>query len=98
MHGSQSFPRKRLNALGFGRRKPAFFPHVVDEEILRDHILTAEKQYAVRPFTVSPGSARFLIIAFKVFGHVVVNDISDVRLVDAHAKGVCRHHHRLFVC
>src|SRR5699024_6289400 len=39
------------------------------------------------------GAPRLLVVAFQVFGHIVVDHEPDVGLVDAHAKGVGGHHH-----
>ena len=41
--------------------------------------------------TVPSGATRLLVIAFQGFRHVVVNDVPDVRFVDAHAKCDGRH-------
>ncbi len=67
------------------------------QDPLGHHIRLAEQQDAVRFSPVPTGPARFLIIAFQVPGHVVVDHIPDIRFVDAHAEGVGGHHHLDFV-
>ena len=46
---------------------------------------------AVAFTTVPSGATRLLVIALQGLRHVVVNDIPDVRLIDAHAKCDGRH-------
>ena len=42
---------------------------------------------------ISAGASCFLVISFKAFGNVVVDDESHIGLVDAHAKGDGSHNH-----
>ena len=67
---------------------------VGDQEFIGPHVLPAVQQDAAGGQAVPPGAARLLVVALDVLGHVVVDDIADVRLVDAHAKGVGGHHDR----
>ena len=66
---------------------------VVDEESGGLHVPGTEQQNAVRLRPVPSGAAGFLIVGFDALGHVIMNDKADVGFVDAHAKGVRRHHH-----
>ena len=42
---------------------------------------------------IAASAARLLVVRFNALGHVVVNHIAHVGLVDAHAKGVGGNHH-----
>ena len=48
---------------------------------------------AARRVAIAAGAARLLIVGLDAFGHVVVDHIAHVGLVDAHAKGVGGDHH-----
>ena len=65
---------------------------VLDEPPGGDYVLAAVKQHAFRRAAVPPRPARLLVVAFQVLGHVVVDHIGYVGLVDAHAEGVGGHH------
>ena len=71
----------------FGRRA------LVDHAPLVDHVLQAVAHPGVSRQTVAPGTARFLVIALDVFGHVQMRDKAHVGLVDTHAEGNRGHHH-----
>ena len=68
------------------------FPLFVNEKADGPHIGAGVEQDAAGRFAVPPGTARLLIVAFQVLGHVVVDDKPDVGLINAHAKGVGGHH------
>ena len=57
-----------------------------------DHILRSVQQDAVRVAAVPSGPPGLLIIGLQAFGHVAVNDIGHIGLVDANAERVRRHH------
>ena len=50
-------------------------------------IVAAGQEFAVGLFAIAPGSTDFLGVVFERFREVVVIDGSNVRLIDAHAKG-----------
>ena len=70
---------------------------LLEEDPGGDHIPRAEEEDAVRRLPVPPGPAGLLVIGLQAFGHVVVDHVADVGLVNAHAEGVGGHHHRLAV-
>ena len=49
-------------------------------------ILVGIECQAVALAAVAASSAGFLIISFKALGHVVMYDITNIRLVDAHTE------------
>ena len=51
----------------------------------------------MRGIAVTPGPARFLIIALHVFRQVEMHHKTHVGLVDAHAEGHRRHHNGALV-
>ena len=61
--------------------------HFVDEVRLLCGVTGGKEQQAIAREAVATGAAGFLIVAFDVFGQVVVDDPADVGLVDAHAEG-----------
>ena len=48
---------------------------------------------AARRIAIAAGAARLLIVGLDALGHVVVNHVTNVGFVDAHAKGVGGDHH-----
>ena len=62
----------------------------VDEIALCLRVLWGVEENTGAWLTIAPGTPCLLIVGFDVFRHVVVNDIADIALVDAHAEGVCR--------
>src|SRR5665213_859088 len=65
----------------------------VNEHGLLHHVAGAEEQDAFARQAVAARAAGFLIIALDVFRQIVVDDKTDVRLVDAHAEGDGRANH-----
>lgn len=65
---------------------------VFDEKFLDDNILTVKQQDTFASFAIASGPACFLIIAFHILWHLIVDDVTDIALIDAHAEGVSRHH------
>ena len=59
-----------------------------DEELLDHDVLAAEEEDTFPRRAVAAGPARFLVVAFDVLGHLVMDDVADVALVDAHAESV----------
>ena len=96
-HLFQPFPlpflnqRRRLLIHAFRRFHP------INEKLIRHHILSGIKKHTFRRETITTGSSGFLVIAFHIFRHVIVDHIADVGLVDAHAKSVGSHHDLLSV-
>ena len=66
---------------------------VGDEKLISPHILATVQQDAAGGRPVPARPARLLVVALHVLGHIVVDDIPDIGLVDAHAEGVGGHHH-----
>src|SRR5690349_25147955 len=62
-----------------------------EKELLRATIVELIKQRTQRRFTITPGASGFLVIRFKRTGHLIVNDETNVRLVNAHSKSIRRH-------
>ena len=56
-------------------------------------IAGGKEEDTVRRGAVTAGTARLLIVALQVLGHIVVDHKADIRLVDAHTEGVGCHHH-----
>ncbi len=64
---------------------------LADEEALGLHVLLVVYEDAVGRLAVAPRAPRLLVVTLQVAGHVVVDDKTDVGLVDAHAEGVSGH-------
>ena len=79
----QGFFVKLLVLLAPGQEKP-----------VQGHVLAAEQQKTLRGLAVPSGPSRLLVIAFQVFGHMIVYDETHIGLVNAHAESVGGHHHR----
>src|SRR5215213_9016847 len=62
-----------------------------EEKLLRATIFELIEERAERLVTVATSAARLLIIRFERPGHLVVNDETNVRFVDAHAERIRRH-------
>ena len=69
---------------------------LVNHAALVHNVLQAIAHPGVSRFAVAPGTARFLVIAFNIFGHVQVRHKAHIGLVDAHAKGHGGDHHNAF--
>jgi hypothetical protein len=69
-------------------RHPAsrFVADLLDEVELLRNIRGAEEKNALGREPVTPGAAGFLIVALDVLRQIVVDDETDVGLVDAHAE------------
>ena len=65
---------------------------VLDQVFGGLHIPRGIEQDALGLCAVPPGAACLLVVAFQALGHIVVNDVGHVGLVDAHAEGVGGHH------
>ena len=65
---------------------------MLDQIFCRLHIPSGIQENALRRGPVPSGAARLLIVGLQALGHIVVNHIGHVGLVDAHAKGVGGHH------
>ncbi|MCG3120600.1 MAG: hypothetical protein ALAOOOJD_03365 [bacterium] len=59
---------------------------LIDKESDLRHIAVAQQQQAIRAQPVAAGAADFLIIRFKVFRQIIMNDEAHVRFVDPHAE------------
>ena len=66
------------------------------EEVLLDRdVVGREQQHAARGLAVAAAAAGFLGVRLERAGHVIVEDVADVRLVDAEAERVGRDHDEL---
>jgi hypothetical protein len=66
------------------------------EEVLLDRdVVRLEQQHAAGGLAVAAGAPRLLHVRLGRAGHVVVDDVADVGLVDAQAEGVGGDHHHL---
>ncbi len=88
-HAAQVFLPHRLSFLlgqGFiGLR-------MVDHPLGSKDVCPAVEQDTVRPAAVPSGTACLLIVGFHGAGHVVMNHIIHVGLINAHAEGIGSHH------
>ena len=66
---------------------------LLDEELLRVHVAGGVEQKALGRRSVASGAPGLLVVVLQAARDVVVDDVVDVRLVDAHAEGVRGDHH-----
>ena len=76
------------------RCKIGIFLFAVQQKTVNHQILCRIQQNTLRRFPVAPCAPRFLIVIFYTLGHIVMNDIANIRLVNSHPKRICRHHHQ----
>ncbi len=76
---------QRRNRFGRGRI-------AVGEVLQDDHVAGTRQKFADRPFPVASGPADLLGVALQALGQIVVVDVADVGLVDAHSEGDRGHH------
>ena len=60
----------------------------IDEVFLRHGILRRVEQDAGAWFAIAAGASCFLIVGFDVLGHVVMDDVAYVALVNAHTESI----------
>src|SRR5450432_3241645 len=60
---------------------------VAGESSVAHHVGPGIEEHAGARETVAAGAAYLLVVALDRSGHVPVNDVADVRLVDSHAEG-----------
>jgi hypothetical protein len=60
---------------------------LVEEVVLFGDVAAAEEQEAIAGEAIAAGAASLLVIAFDVFGEIVVDDPANVGFVNAHAEG-----------
>ena len=66
----------------------AFQQKLIDNDVLRRIVNDAFCR-----LRIPSGSSRFLIIIFQTLGHIVMQDIPDIGLIDPHSKRIgCDHH------
>ena len=65
----------------------------VDQKAAHTEIVAVPQQMAAGRVAIAAGAARLLVVGLDALGHVVVNHVAHVGLVDAHAKGVGGNHH-----
>ena len=70
---------------------------VLDKILCRLHIPQGEQQDALGALAIAPGTARFLIVVFQIFWHIIMQHKADIGFIYAHAEGVCCNHDPLAV-
>ena len=65
----------------------------INQKAAHAKIVAVPQQMAARRIAVAAGAARLLIVGLDALGHVVVNHVTNVGFVDAHAKSVSGDHH-----
>ena len=65
---------------------------IFDEKACGLHVILGKEQDAVGVRAVASCAPCLLIVSLETFGHIIMDDEADVRLVNAHAEGVCRDH------
>ena len=65
----------------------------VDQKATHAKIVAVPQQMAAGWVAITAGAARLLVVGLDALGHVVVDHVAHVGLVDAHAKGVGGNHH-----
>ncbi len=65
----------------------------IDQKAAHAKIVAVPQQVAAGRIAIAAGAARLLVVGLDALGHVVVNHVAHVGLVDAHAKGVGGNHH-----
>ena len=83
---------KRPRALLFVKRLIGSIA-AVDQKAAHAKIVAVPQQVAAGRVAIAAGAARLLVVGFDALGHVVVDHVAHVGLVDAHAKGVGGNHH-----
>ena len=63
---------------------------LLDKPLVQAPIVGTVEQNALRVFAIPAGPADFLAIFLQCASHRPMHDVSDIRLVDAHAEGVRR--------
>ncbi len=67
---------------------------MVNQKRVEPNVARLIQQAACRLLAVASGAPCFLIIAFQILGHVVMNDKGHVGFVDSHAKRIGRNDDR----
>ena len=65
----------------------------IDQKAAHTEIVAVPQQMAACRIAIAAGAARFLVVCLDALGHVVVDDVAHVGLIDAHSKGVGGDHH-----
>ena len=65
----------------------------VDQKAAHTEIVAVPQQVAACRIAIAAGASRLLVVRLDALGHVVVDHVAHVGLVDAHAKGVGGNHH-----
>ena len=65
----------------------------VDQKAAHAKIVAVPQQVAAGRVAIAAGAASLLVVGLDALGHVVVDHVAHVGLVDAHAKGVGGNHH-----
>ena len=65
----------------------------IDQKATHAKIVAVPQQMAAGWVAIATGAARLLVVRLDALGHVVVNHVAHVGLVDTHAKGVGGNHY-----
>ena len=65
----------------------------VDQKAAHAEIVAVPQQVTAGRIAIAAGAARLLVVGLDALGHVVMDHVAHVGLVDAHAKGVGGNHH-----
>ena len=65
----------------------------VDQKAAHTEIVAVPQQVTAGRIAIAASAARLLVVGLDALGHVVVDHVAHVGLVDAHAKGVGGNHH-----
>ena len=84
-----------VQALGHGAGLVLGGVRFLEEVLLDGDVVRLEQQHAAGGLAVAAGAPRLLHVRLGRAGHVVVDDVADVGLVDAEAEGVGGDHHHL---
>ena len=65
----------------------------VDQKAAHAKIVAVPQQVTAGRIAIAASAARLLVVCLDALGHVVVDDVAHVGLIDAHSKGVGGNHH-----
>ena len=78
-----------MTVIPHGRKelqRPFRFILLLRQGFANAQVFTAVKQDAPRTLSVTPRPPRFLIIFFQALGHIIIDDESDIRQIEAVTK------------
>ena len=72
-------------------------PLLLDQKFIHLHILSLVVKDTLPRLSVPACTACFLVVAFNIFGHIVMDHKPDIRFVNPHTEGIGSHHDRFSV-